>query len=56
MDRAAALIEADDPIIYDVAGHVGQIVANVRHTKIFRRLVATWLKEHNEEKGNQGTR
>jgi len=45
--EAEALIEADDPMIYDVAADSGQIVANVKHMPWFVNAVAQWLEEGN---------
>jgi len=43
--QAKDLIEADDPMIYDVAADSGQIVGNVAHMSWFVRAVAEWLAE-----------
>lgn len=44
-NQARELIELDDPIIYDVAADIGQIVGNVAHMSWFVRAVAEWLAE-----------
>ncbi len=43
--QAKELIDADDPIIYDVAADRGQIVDNVREMSWFVRDVAAWLAD-----------
>jgi len=43
LKRAQDAIDQDEPVIYDVAGNVGQMVDNVKHTRWFRRAVAEWL-------------
>jgi hypothetical protein len=47
ISEAEALIEADDPMIYDVAADTGQIVDNVKHMPWFVDAVAEWLEEGN---------
>jgi hypothetical protein len=43
LKRAQDAIDQDEPVIYDVAGNVGQMVDNVKHMRWFRRAVAEWL-------------
>lgn len=45
LQQAKELIDADDPIIYDVAADRGQIVGNVKHMSWFAQAVAAWLAE-----------
>jgi DNA-directed RNA polymerase subunit M/transcription elongation factor TFIIS len=45
INQARELIDRDDPIIYDVAADVGQIVDNVKHMSWFAKQVAEWLSD-----------
>jgi len=43
--QAREMIEAEDPLIDDVAANVGQMVDNVKHMSWFAQAVAEWLAE-----------